>query len=298
MISTFFNRKVNKRLSKKNLINIIFGGVYTVQKGIFPEYDSLDVRIKTGYFVPMRIEDNDEQKYYMVDTYQFPQEWFGHTMRGPKTTFDAICIGLNNLEDVGLTKELYKKSVFESCPAIIEITDKTIQYFKLYFDIHHCEPKTFSSVRGYYNNDIYPFVRFFKDFNFIKGDKFCLVDKKAQRSKLVPLFKQLQSLRDDVYTLTALCEKYDNCMKYINDNEKSLKAEGFNKEDLHKLDEFYNNLKTICSSHIEIDNYEDYIDYIFRETFLPDLTNKNNVTYNWRKQLTKLETLSYEQHEV
>lgn len=286
MLSTIFKRKVNKNLSKKNLRTITFGGVYRVAetnaKNYMSSYARLPYYKKYGYFVPMHIEENGEHRYYMVDTFQLPKEWYKGKMSGPKTTYNTIVDGLERMDDVNYTKEIYKENVFQFCESIIEITDKNIHIWELDMDIHNYIPNKCLSARGYYRTDVRPFIRFYHNQTIEDPYGLCLTKKGAKPCSVIPLYKTLETLNINLKHIEKDCVEYKSCVDYISNNRVQLNIDGFDVTEVQDLLDFYNNLNNLYElSKLKVENYKRCIDDLFTKTFYPVLRDSDGNPYNF-----------------
>ena len=247
-------------LSLKNIKKLVFGGVYRANSVEVEKYcsrytDRLNDQ-KYGWWIPVHTKDKktNEDKYYMIDTYQISGDIYKNRYANSKEErFKGLIEGLESLDTPiergnwvsGMPFNYYYS-------AIVKLDDNNIKIFKLVADLHEYRLTDDKECRDYSEEDVIEFLQLYNEHCYSSGG-ITIVKKDAKinyankiNAKISDIWKAIHEPYSygnyDVDKLLKIeKEAIENNAKY---NKRKLDA-------IIKYNDFINNLKAITDKYKE-----------------------------------------------
>ena len=199
-------------LSKENIEKIVWGGVYTalgtdVEKYYSKYTDRLNDQ-KYGWWIPTHYKKDEKEHYYMIDTYQISSNLFKNQYNTDKQKrFEALIEGLEKLkdpEDGGNYASSMPYNYYYS--AIIKLTDKNFDIFKLKADLHQYRLTNEDECRYYNEDDVIKYVQLYNEHNYPRG--IIIAKKEAKINYKNKINAKLYDIKKDIDKPTFCSDYY------------------------------------------------------------------------------------------
>ena len=253
-------------LSKENIKKLIFGAVYIADYQQIEKYCSRynDCLNDQHYrlWVPVHYKKDNEEEYYMIDTYQVSSNLFSGIYDNDKEkVYESLIKGLERLktpEDAGNWGSVMPFNYYYS--AIVKLTDESFKIFKLYVDLHKYRLSDDRESEDYKKSDVITGIQLYNEHAYSQGG-ITLIKKNAKinyENKINALATDIIKSIDVPYVTTDYQieeilklekEAQENNAKY---NKKRLDA-------VIKYKKFMNNLTEIYRKFINEINDDLYI---------------------------------------
>ena len=172
-------------LSKENIKKLIFGAVYVADYNQIEKYcsrynDDLNDQ-HYRLWVPVHYKKDNEEKYYMIDTYQVSRDLFSGIYDNDKEkVYESLIKGLERLktpEDAGNWGSGMPFNYYYS--AIVKLTDESFKIFKLYADLHKYRLSDDRESKNYKESDVITGIQLYNEHAYSQGG-ITLVKKNAK----------------------------------------------------------------------------------------------------------------------
>lgn len=169
------NKEENSMLSKENIDKLIFGGIYRI------DYNDLKTWCPNqlnglndqhyGIWIPVHsINKNDEENYYMIDTYQMSSDYFDNKYHNNKEErYKSLLEGLERCSNVEYGRRIARLPFNYYYSAIIKITDENFHIFRLIADLHDYKLTNEEESREYNEEDVLHCVRLYNEHSYPNG---------------------------------------------------------------------------------------------------------------------------------
>lgn len=226
-------------LSKENREKIIFGGVYTVNRDDLKKYCSNQIRGLNdqhyGLWVPAASIVDNEEVYYMIDTYQINRIRFEYQHScDTDIVYQGLIEGLEELKDPEKGKHAVNYAYNYFYTAIIKVTNENINIFKLNFDLHDFEIISEEDARYYNDEDIRRRVRLYNEHKYPTG--ITLLRRGSQINFDKKLIALIHDIEKDISKPYASKVYNEHIIKEYKDLA-SLNNANYNKDKLQRVED-------------------------------------------------------------
>lgn len=244
-------------LSKKNIKKIIFGGVYTITDEEASKYCKCYMNRlndqKYGWWIPTHSRYKDEDKYFMIDTYEIDRYLFDNPYTYDKEEYmQQLVAGLKSTQDPDNKGNYVAKMPYNYYYAnIIQVTDENIDKFKLACNLEDYRLSDTDDCRYYNDDDVIKYLKLYNEHYYPDGIMVVKKDAKYNYDKF------LNAKMDDIL-------KYIQRPNYCNDyyikdvieiEKDAIKNNAnYNKQKLDKIlayNEFMKKLRDLSDTYIK-----------------------------------------------
>lgn len=215
------------KLSNENINKIVWGGIYSAKGTDIEKYNrNYTAQLnnqKYGWWIPAHARRNNEEYYVMIDTYQISRGLFNNQYSYDKEiVINSLIEGLEKLKDPDDNGNWASEMPFKYYySAIVELTDKNFNIFKLEADLHDYKITNQDECRYYNEEDIIKGLKLYNEHNYPIG--IIIVKKDAKINYKNKIDAKLYDIRQDI-------NQPRFCSDYIIEELLNIEKEAIEKE--------------------------------------------------------------------
>lgn len=244
-------------LSEETLKKIKFGTVYTADpsavKIYYPNYVNILNDQRYGFWIPAHYKKDDNDAYYMIDTYQIKRELYEDIYTYDKEKYmQSLLNGLRRLKDPEDGGNYACKMPYDYFySAIIKITDENINIFKEVCDLKEYRLSDQDECRYFDEKDVVKYLKLFNEHKYPMGITIVRKDAKYNYNNLIEA--KLYDIIKDTQKPNYSSDYYINDLKRIQLEaiEKGAEYDKEKLDDILKYNEFLKDIRNIVDQYIK-----------------------------------------------